>query len=170
MNLMQKLSRMLGITSAAHQPARVISDVIYIVITVLAVVLPAAYWYFTAPPPGYCVEQGRVLSDKEVIELAGVYGGKQYGQKMVDGKASPPLLCCYLKRREGGFWSKMFRIDEGVDIGWFYERSQEAMQIFNIKDKYNQADRTFDSCVIRDLHVFDTTVNSIPKNKQPNTK
>ena len=115
-----------------------IKDGIYLIIAPLVIILPIAYWYFTAPPPGWCAEQNRVLSEKEVIDLAGVYTAKQYGQKMIDGKQSPALLCCHFQRVEAGFWSKMFRIDEGISMGWWYERSEESIRVFNSKDKYYQ--------------------------------
>lgn len=136
-------------------------DWIYLII-LLAITLAITCWFNTAPPPGWCVEQKRVLSEKEVIELAGVYTAERSSQKVIGGKLSPPLFC-YIQRIKGGFWSKMIRMDEGVSMSWWYERSEEDRQKFNSNDKYYQLDRTVNSCVTENIYQSNNTTDSLPE-------
>jgi hypothetical protein len=126
-----------------------IKDGIYLIIVPLVIILPIGYWYFTAPPPGWCETEKRVLTNKEVIELAGVYTAKQSEQKVVDGKVLPPLNCCSLGRVESTFWSKILRIDKGIDIGWWYERSEEAIKKSDASYKYYHQMITVNSCATK---------------------
>jgi hypothetical protein len=109
----------------------------------LAVALLIGYRYFTAPPPGFCVTQNRFITDEEYIKRA--ISVMHKGQKVVDGKRST-LRCCYVIREEGGFLSKMFRVDEGVSVSWSFERTEEAWQNDISKDKYYQVAQTIDTC------------------------
>jgi hypothetical protein len=105
-----------------------VKDDIYLIITLLLIIFPISYWYFTAPPPGFCEAQGRIFSKKEIIDILGVYSRTQHGQKTTKGKPSSPLNCCSFAPVESGFWSKMFRIDEGIYVDWIYERSEDSMR------------------------------------------
>ena len=104
----------------------------YLVITPLVILLPVCYWYFTAPPLGYCAEKKWLLTDAEYIEFA-VPKGLQRGQKITDGK--PVINCCSVDRTGGmlrqvdSFVSKLFRFDTGVEVSWTYELSEEGKKI-----------------------------------------
>lgn len=104
-----------------------------------------------------------------MVDLAGIYTATQYQQKTIDGKVSPPLFCCYIQRKEGGFWSKMFRVDEGVSMGWWYERNEEGRGELNPKDNYYQVDWIVNSCVTKDLYRSDNTTDSLPQKSELTT-
>ena len=91
-----------------------IKDGIYLIIAPLVIILPISYWYFTAPPSGFCMTKNRFLTDAEYIEFV-VPHGIQRGQKVIDGK--PVMNCCSVNR-DGGplrqmddFTAKLFRLD-----------------------------------------------------------
>lgn len=136
-----------------------IKDGVYLIITPLVFVLPITYWYFTAPPSGWCEAQNRVLTDAEYIDFV-VPRGTQRGQKIVDGK--PVIDCCSVDR-DGGtlkqmddFTAKLFRLDRGVEVAWSYELSEEgkSMQFASSGDKRYIEIRVIDSCASK---VFEET-------------
>ena len=124
----------------------------YLVITPLVILLPVAYWYFTAPPPGWCVAQKRLLTNKEYIEF--VVPKLNDGQKVVDGK--PVINCCSVDRQggvygSGGIISKMFRLDDGVEVSWNYELSEEGkvMRHASLGETHYAEIRLVDSCATK---------------------
>lgn len=128
-----------------------IKDGIYLIIAPLVIILPITYWYLTAPPPGFCAEQNRFLTDAEYIEFV-VPHDLQRGQKIVDGK--PVINCCSVDR-EGGFLrqmddfaAKLFRLDKGVEVTWSYELNEEgkSMQFASPGDRRYVEIRVVDSC------------------------
>lgn len=128
----------------------------------MALLFPSfiAYWYFTAPPAGFCVAQNRVLADVEFLN--NVSDARRYNkdQKFENGKYSV-LNCCTISRIEGDFWSKMFRVDEGVAIGWAYER-KKAEPTNPKEDKYFLVTATFNSCNTKLLNGTGITEKSLP--------
>jgi len=65
-----------------------------------------AYRYFTAPPPGWCAAQGRLLTDKEYVEF--VVPKLNDGQKIVDSK--PVINCCGVDRQGGVFGGRILSL------------------------------------------------------------
>ncbi len=61
--------------------------------------LPLSYWYFIAPPSGFCAAQNHFLTDAEYIKFVFPHE-LQRGQKLVYGK--PVINYCSVDR-EGGF-------------------------------------------------------------------
>lgn len=106
-----------------------------------------AYWYFTAPPPGFCVAKNRFIPEEEFVKRAIQYQGNEH--KIINGKYSV-LACCTVSPMKHDFWSKMLRIDEGVGVGWYYERTPEAITSLD-PDRYHVVDITFDSCLTRSI-------------------
>ena len=47
-----------------------IKDGIYLIIAPLVIILPISYWYFTAPPTGFCVVQNRFILDGEFTQTS----------------------------------------------------------------------------------------------------
>lgn len=135
-----------------------IKDGIYFIIALLAIILALAYWYLTAPPPRFCVAQNRFIPEEEFVKSS--VNGKQYKQKIVNGRPSA-LNCCSITKIEGDFWSKVFRMDEGVAIGWDYERSKDAET--NPEDKYHSVGSVLDSCKTKEKSTFgQETLNTLP--------
>lgn len=127
-----------------------IKDGIYLIIAPLAIILPISYWYFTAPPPGFCAAQNRYVTDEEYIKLS---TNAYHKYRAFDGKSYSLLNCCVVERIEGGFWSKVFRIDEGVWVNWRFERNGHRIGLFLPGDvdsfvdhKFYQVDRKIDAC------------------------
>ena len=138
-------------------------DCKYLVITPLVILLPVCYWYFTAPPPGWCAAQKRLLTDKEYIEF--VVPKLNYGQKLVDGK--PVINCCSVDRTGGmlrqvdSFVSKLFRLDTGVEVSWDYELSEEGkvMCHTSLGETHYFEIRVVDSCATKIIEQTGITTN-----------
>ena len=135
-----------------------IKDGMYFIITPLVLILPITYWYFTAPPPGWCEAQKRVLPGSEYFKFVTDARAYYKDQKVTNGKYSV-LNCCFVYRVEGDFLSKIFRLDEGVWIDWRYERTQESRDEYDPNDKYFGVMEKIDSCATTVLESTGMTEN-----------
>jgi hypothetical protein len=77
-----------------------IKDGIYLIIAPLVIILPIAYWYFTAPPPGFCVAQNRFIPDGELTQTSLVLLEFQRNQDKLRWNTDPKLYENYIKSYE----------------------------------------------------------------------
>lgn len=122
-----------------------------IAITLLIVISTGwiTYRYFTAPPPGYCIANKRVLTDAEYIQFA--TEGYEKDAKFIDGK--PSIHCCTVERQKQDLISKTFRFDDNVTVSWTYEmKDEDTRKVFGSKEKYYLVLRVINSCATVVIH------------------
>lgn len=131
---------------AEKQTGNMFQDIgIALLINIIVAMGWITYRYFTAPPPGFCVSQNRLLADEEYFKFVTNAHAYSKDQKVESGKYSV-LNCCEVYREKGDFLSKIFRFDEGVTISWRYERTQKSRDNHDPEDKYFGVMETIDSC------------------------
>lgn len=77
-----------------------IKDGIYLIIAPLVIILPISYWYFTAPPPGFCVAQNRFIPDGELTQTSLALLEFQRNQDKLRWNTDPKLYENYIKSYE----------------------------------------------------------------------
>jgi hypothetical protein len=108
------------------------------------------YRYFTAPPAGFCVAQNRFIPDEVFIKQAAEEAILE--RRKFDGKHFSLINCCVVRRLNGNFWLKIFRVDSGVWVLFAYEKSTKIKEEETIhgyasgKDRYSWGGGYFDSC------------------------
>jgi len=132
------------------------------IVLIASLALLITHLYFTAPPLGFCVEQNRFITVDEYIKFS--TGVRFKDQKIEDNRYSI-LNCCEAIKRERGFWSTIFRVDEGVGVDWYFERNEAAMASHDHEDKYYAVFHVINTCATKFIVDSGITEKSLPELK-----